>query len=326
MQSATVTVRETYDLSSKVGQTGVLGIHSPGWNLINSQWNGLARNYRRMRLESCNVTLACASMLPMDPLGIGTGENQVSPQDMFNPILYRAVSNDSFDTVIQRMKTIVAEDSNAVLNPAGSVDYVSLGSNLTYQERIYYCMLSSSGWRKAHPQQGLSMSGLKPIFYEVVNSYGGINESPNSAGVSPYSVDDLTEEPAVTGLLAQREDPLGIATDKRRAFTMRGRPVPMPSFTLHNSPGNTDPNLCPVYCAAIMIPPAKNRVMYFRMTVSWTVTFFGLCPVSEYANLQQLGLMMGSCYTSNYGETSKDAETTTDMVDTFGGLDIQKVM
>ena len=63
-----VKVSETYDLSTKTNKMGMLGIHTPDGKLVYSMWRGLFENFRKMRFVSCDVAMACASMLPADPL------------------------------------------------------------------------------------------------------------------------------------------------------------------------------------------------------------------------------------------------------------------
>ncbi|ADB24814.1 ORF9 [Chimpanzee stool associated circular ssDNA virus] len=87
-----VKVSETYDLSTQTDKMGFVGIHTPEGKLVYNMWSGLFKNFRKFRYASCDVTMACASMLPADPLQIGVEAGDIAPQDMFNPILYKAVS------------------------------------------------------------------------------------------------------------------------------------------------------------------------------------------------------------------------------------------
>ena len=62
-----VRISETYDLSTKVGKMGIVGIHTPTGGLIDKMWSGLVLQTDRFRFVKCDVAMACASMLPADP-------------------------------------------------------------------------------------------------------------------------------------------------------------------------------------------------------------------------------------------------------------------
>ena len=109
-----VKVSETYDLSTQTDKMGFVGIHTPEGKLVYNMWSGLFKNFRKFRYASCDVTMACASMLPADPLQIGVEAGDIAPQDMFNPILYKAVSNDSMSTLLNRLYVGKAASTSAI--------------------------------------------------------------------------------------------------------------------------------------------------------------------------------------------------------------------
>ena len=90
-----VRISETYDLSTQVGKMGLIAVHTHSFHAISGAWGGLAKNHKFMRLVNCDITMACASMLPADPLQIGTEAGDIAPQDMFNPILFKGGSSRS---------------------------------------------------------------------------------------------------------------------------------------------------------------------------------------------------------------------------------------
>lgn len=324
MQSVKVTLSETYDLSTRVGKIGCVGVHTPGKQLIKAQWNGLWQNFRRVHLDSCRVVLACASQLPADPLQIGTSAGTIAPQDMFNPILYKPVSNDSFSIVQNRIKTISA----GTPFPAGSIDNSNqlFGSlNSTIQDRIYYNLLSDKSWRKAMPQQGFIANGLYPIVYEVVNSYGGGSAVIDSEGTpvqSGYDTSNLNLDVSINANAGSSGNYLG--TNQRAPFTMRGASKRMPSVPIHN--GANDGNASEIPCTYVLMlitPPAKLYPMYFRLKVEWTISFHGLIPFSEYdsTTLQASNYVYGS----DYSFQSKDAEDKLGLADSFDA-EMEQVM
>jgi hypothetical protein len=173
-----VRVSETYDLSTKPDKMGMLGIHTPDGKLVYTMWSGLFHNFRKMRYVSCDVAMACASMLPADPLQIGVEAGDIAPQDMFNPILYKACSNDSMSNLLNRLyagahnvglpwvgKNSVTSDNDPEFNLSSTQD--------VDQFAMYYGLLSdTSGWKKAMPQAGLQMKGLVPITWSLLATQG----------------------------------------------------------------------------------------------------------------------------------------------------------
>lgn len=56
----TVTIRETYDLSTKANKMTLIGIHTPTSNIIQRLYPGFCEQYKMVRILHQNVRLACA--------------------------------------------------------------------------------------------------------------------------------------------------------------------------------------------------------------------------------------------------------------------------
>lgn len=84
-----VKVRETYDLHTLQDKMTVIGIHTPGSTIIKQNYPGLLMQCKGYRPVSCDVKLACASMLPLDPQGIGLEEGDVAPRMCSIPFFTR---------------------------------------------------------------------------------------------------------------------------------------------------------------------------------------------------------------------------------------------
>lgn len=302
-----VRITETYDLSTEVDQLGIIGIHTPSSVPINDLYPGLVINNRKIRLVGCDVTIACASMLPADPLQIGTEAGSIAPQDMFNPILYTAVSNDRFNTI-----------QNRIMAGTNVSDYGSVGkADLLLDDdfAVYYALLADSdGWKKAMPQSGLSMTGLYPIVYEVLSPQaapGVVNRNGITSGVA--TLDDLN------------------TTETVQVNLFRGNSKRMPAIPLHLYPGDDavadgSGNWFPTtYVACIVMPPAKLHKLYYRMAVTWTYEFIDVIPVTEYATGTFLENFGSHAYASDYASQSSKMDTKTDTVD-VKGASITKIM
>nr|WCR62170.1 MAG: capsid protein [Smacoviridae sp.] len=370
----TVKVSETYDLSTKVGKMGIVGIHTPIGTLVERMWSGLVRQYDKFRFVSCDVAMACASMLPADPLQVGVEAGAIAPQDMFNPILYKAVSNDSMNTFLQFIQGCgfrtgnsdgmnINKDSIVGVNSAVFKSSSDSDATEVDQMQMYYGLLSDpKGWRKSMPQQGLSMRGLKPLVYNVVNAYG-LNQAggPLITGAPSDNMYGLGFVGGDLGTLntADPNDPgFNFPTsfagsnpvyDRQGVGEYRGRALPMPfvntkfypttdtygngSVVTETESVNKDSQLqCnvgrvpPAYVGLIILPPAVLNQLYYRIKVTWTVEFKGLMSNLAVSNWNGVAKFGALSYSTDYAIASSSlAEQTTAMVDTAGS-DIDKIM
>ncbi|APG55824.1 cap [Macaca mulatta feces associated virus 4] len=371
-----VRVSETYDLSTQVGKMGIVGIHTPIGTLVERMWSGLVRQYGKFRFKSCDVAMACASMLPADPLQIGVEAGAIAPQDMFNPILYKAVSNDTMNTFLQYIQGQAifntGSTSGNIVN-FGSVigvndsDFKTPGDAPTSidQFQMYYGLLSDpSGWRKAMPQSGLVMRGLRPLVYNIVSSYG-LNEA-SGAGVTGAPKNDLKSNQLLgnaryttagaraptNGSDAQLPDVVSggqnVYQDNPVFGSFKGRSQPMPWINTKFWPsavGNSDGSMItetestnkdatlqsnvgrvpPAYVGLIVLPPAKLNQLYYRIKVTWTIEFSELQSNLAVSNWQGIAKFGALSYATDYASQSKAMNSIAGMVDT-SDADVEKIM
>lgn len=270
-------VTEMYDLCTVKNKIGIIGIHTPSMGLISRSWKGMLDNHKYVKLLSCTVRIACASHLPVDPLQVGVDSGEISPQDMMNPILYRATTNDGWNVIMNRVYGN-GTDRNSLRY------FGDAFSNLdaTTQDRIYYALLASNEWRKAMPQIGLEMKGLKPFVYQVVNTYG--NLGVESAATGSAATLDAVQASNASGI-AQTPGSTNLP------ITFRGSAMPYPAV-LCSSPGSTgtagieEPILTvgsipKSYVACIVMPPSKSQIMYYRLVITWYFDFLKPMPLYE---------------------------------------------
>lgn len=294
--TATIRIQETYDLSTAVNKMGLLGIHTPGYGLIKRLYPGFLMNYKYMRAVRCDLAIACASVQPADPLQIGTEAGSIAPQDLFNPILYRAVSTDSFNTILNRMyglgDNLIGSGSVADSGSAGSDPWNGINST-----DIYYALLSESGWAKAMPQAGFAMSNLVPLVYEVLNTFGNT--------LIPASSSSMNTIPFV-------QPGGGMSNGTTIATTFRGSPRPMPripttagtntvdvSGEVFDLPASEQVGIPKTFVACIVMPPAKQHILYFRLKVVWTLEFTDTMSMNERATIGSLQANGAQTYASN---------------------------
>lgn len=266
-----VRLSSMYDLQTNT-KFGVIGVHTPTAGQLATKYDGLLRNYKYFKLKRCNVKIACASVLPADPLQVGVTAGKISPADMMNPILYRAVSNDSWNVFLNRIY-----NSNWNGDSADGLDdaFSSLGASSA--EKVYYSLLSSPGWRKVMPQQGLSVKNLKPLVHEVVSVFGQQNKI--SSVVSENIADNTVIGTTAAG---------GPILNFNQNTVFRGRTLPMPAIPTTQVDGGAQttaltslPGIPKTMVLAIVMPFSQLQVMYYRMIVTWDIVFFGLRPSTE---------------------------------------------
>lgn len=292
-----VRITNMYDMQSTIKKMGILGIHTPSTTAITSKYSGLFRNYKYMKVLSCDIRLACASLLPADPLQVGVEAGQVSPADMMNPLLYRAVSNDTWNTVMNRLYATGSGYSGDVVRAFPNA-WTSSNVTDTMAANIYYALLADDGWRKAMPQSGLSMTGLRPLVYQVVNNFGNTGGIGQTTGNSATQLDNVSATA-----------PGGSSTNVSTAQTIRGSAIPMPRIpTVGNETGLPN-NVPKTFVACLVIPPADLTVMYYRLVVSWTIEFQDVRPISDWATLSEIANIGSSSHYSAWSvSASKDLE------------------
>lgn len=337
-----VKVSETYDLSTNVGKMGIVGIHTPKGDLISRLWGGLAMQHKYVRFDSCDVAMACASLLPADPLQIGQEAGAIAPQDMFNPILYKAVSNDSMSNIESFLSANATTDSQ-IGTAKGSVvdlndpDFKFNDGAVIDQFDMYYSLLANpDGFRKAMPQAGLEMRGLFPLVYQVVSNYGvntagqtdsvaiGNNSNPSNPMFGP-GPQDATTPGAIKNIHLR-----GPAMRMPRVNTTY-----LPYNAQQNAPlsgkanlnfGDTTRGMPPCYVALIILPPATLNKLYYRLKVTWTIEFTDLRSLDEISNWRGMSEIGDLAYATDYASQSQALMSDLESMVDVGNANIKKIM
>lgn len=331
----TVRVTQTYDLSTAVNKMGILGIHTPPENLIRRLYGGFLLNYNKFKLDKCDLACACASVQPADPLQVGVQAGDIAPADMFNPILYRTCTNDSFNTIINRVYSYSTGNTvqNQALVTAGTTGSDAFPS-LANQTDVYYSLLAEDGWRKAMPQTGFSMTNVVPLVYNVLSQYGNVSAPQvGTSGLAPVDTVDGSGSRSFANL---------------QSF-IRGNAQPMPalptgySFNVDTSSSNdwgtayrnSETLIPPTWCGVIIMPPASLHILYFRISISWTISFFDPISTTEkfaLGSMNNTGAMthiaeytIGSSKES-YEQNSDKMEQSEDLIDSLGVNTLKKVL
>lgn len=312
-----VKMRETYDLSTKENSLGVIGIHTPRGSPLSLQYDGLFKNFKFMRFLKCDVKIACASLMPLDPLQVGLEAGEVNPQDIFNPILYTAVSNDYFgriQSLIYSMSYNEAKGPSAEWDDDVVANYNANTDNPQVSALdVYYGLLATDQFSTAMPQQGLAMRGLVPMCHKVAFDKGVSGRATFSdAGLNvtianPIERGNGYEEVGMytTGITPMPRIPTMVARS--------GSPQASQQTPTNIYQNNVSYN--PVYCGMIIMPPAVLQKLYFRMTVTWTIEFSEFRPLPDMRGFELWAQLGQQTHISDYGTQSATMTTTAAMVD-----------
>lgn len=311
-----VRITETYDLSTRIGKMGMIGVHTPSTGTIKGLYPGLWDSHRFVRLKKCDVTLACASMLPADPLQIGTEAGSIAPQDMFNPILYRAVTNETFDIIMGRMNTLGSSATNASGHNIGFSPEIF--DELNGAANVYYSLLSERGWRKAMPQSGLSMRNLVPLVYPVLNTFGNQTGPVGGAGLANNL--PLVDDESVTSL----------SGNKNPFFRGRAQRMPRIPTKIGNPTANayapTDSAIPNAFVCCLIVPPSKLHELYYRLRVTWTISFEGVRSANEYGSFSDISYNAGYTYLEYAPSSSKENMEKDESMVASNDMDMQMIM
>lgn len=336
-----VKVRETYDLHTTKGKMTVIGIHTPKPDIIKRSYPGLLMQCRAYRPVSADVRIACASMLPLDPQGVGLAEGDVAPEDVFNPILYKAMSNKGMSQLEARINYLAHVPTSAdVDGNTATVDVDDVTSS-SDEFDVYYGLLSNThDWKHANPQSGLSMSNLRPLVYEMVYNVG---DQGTTTGELAYP----TEYDAPNAFGSRIAGPVRGILGKAKEMpfinctTFKGDAARNP-FSPHSAETSNLPPNCElevpwinVVCGAIIVPPSRLHELFYRMVVEWTIEFSALRPIGEITSWVGLGTDIGGfthyqnySYAATKEAVTGDKETILekDSCMVSANVDINKVM
>ena len=333
-----VKVRETYDLHTIRNKMTIIGIHTPAANIIKDNYPGLLLQCKAYRPVKCDVKLACASVLPLDPQGVGLAEGDVAPEDIFNPILYKALSNFGMSNIDKFVLSGLAGAGTNICDFDNDIDFkTDVGAQAQTsvdQFDMYYGLLAQTHeWKHANPQSGLRMDGLVPLVYETYQTYGdnpsGQNFNPQIGRVYGEGEDGkATFVPVQTYRGKAHAMPMlnctATVTEK-----VEGVDYPVGAFPAF---GGTELNFqsgipAPkVFCGCIIIPPSRLHQLFYRLVCEWTLEFSMIRPYGDLVSWQGLAGIGDTTHYISYSYDSKTVPASTGMVDTSEDSEIHKVM
>lgn len=312
MKTVNATYTETYDLNTAVNELSLLAIHTPQAGALLRMFHGFFEQYKKYKINGCNIRMVCASQQSLTPDLVGLEAGSVDPRDVLNPILFKACTGESINLLVDQIY------NNSQTLPA------SLGSNSVDQHvdsrsvatSVYYQLLADDTWRKEHPQKGLSVIGLRPMVHRIVTTqpfkWTGV------AGTGTLGNNKTTDRPLISGAASTEVAESGygfgapsggntaasMLSVNPNVFVSNGL-TEMPwletsvirngtagvfedetAVTPFQVPMNRVINNVPrVYMGCIILPPAILQRLFFRMQVSWSISFKDWRPSQDVGTL-----------------------------------------
>lgn len=335
-----VKVRETYDLHTVKNKMTVIGIHTPKPDIIKRNYPGLLMQCRAYRPHHADIRVACASLMPLDPQGVGLDDGDVAPEDVFNPILYKAMSNKGMSQLEARINALRTTGSGLDVDGNSAMVEVDSFTAISDEFNVYYGLLADThGWKHAMPQSGLQMNDLRPLVYEMVYNVGDMVDSvPVGSGIPAFSypaADGSALNIGVQSILGKsKEMPFINCTAYSRAANGSdgvAEPGFKPGFPLQCE---QDVPYIPVMVAAIIVPPSRLHELFYRMVVEWTIEFSSIRSLGEITNFTGIANIGQNTHFQNYSyAAAKEAITGSpdtileqDVCMVAANVDIDKVM
>lgn len=314
-----VKVRETYDLHTVKNKMTVIAIHTPRPGILKKNYPGLLMQCKAYRPVSADVRVACASVEALDPLQVGTTTDDIAPEDLFNPILYKAMSNlgmSQLEARINALPGISPTVGTDIYGDTAAVDVDSLSSQ-SDEFALYYGLLSQAGcWKHANPQAGLEMTNLRPLVYEMVYNLAdqnthGTPSAPNAAMPDADGNTATLYPQSIRG--GAKPMPFINTTSYTQLATNLPDTTAESGFpTSEGFPRNSEVQVphIEVVCGCIIIPPSRLHELYYRMVVEWTIEFSSIRPITEIMSFGGLAAIGVTTHFQNYNYSStKEAVT-----------------
>lgn len=295
---------ETYDMNTVQDKLSVIGIHTPTNRSLYNMARGLFLNFSKYKIHGCDIAIACASQMPVDPLGVGTEPGMVAPQDLMNPMLFKACTGEALNTFLDS----IYDQANL-----GNLSVDELRMARSSNERwdplqAYYTLLADETWRKAIPQMGMVINNLKPLVHDLatIRPMRWDTEGSKLMVTSATNPNDIMAEVTVEGdnvldapnglvlqgslydMASKFEEPGEFARVAQpvQFISTGARPLPaLDTISLVRTSATPDPTIIPVipkvYCGVLVMPPAVLQSLYFRVRITWRIEFIGFRPYFE---------------------------------------------
>lgn len=315
---ANATYTEVIDLQTVADQQSIIGIHTPIGISPYVRLRGFFQQFRKFKYNGIkSLVMIPAAQLPVDPLGltgvVGTTD-LMDPRDSLNPILFHGCHGENLTNVLDEIYGYVSSPvagTGAVASSVGnnvspSADEFRHSASLDMSQ--YYSKLTDSSWRKFGIQQGVKLSNMRPLVWQVAQnmpmlpSFSPTDFTNNSQYIHRGVIDDMQAdtttgdlsytpisnsgsivEPAVPRQYVEImpnfvDGELGARSAYKQQFTNRMTTLGwMPtSYDNGQTTGGatvTQTILPRLFMGVLVLPPAYNVEQYFRMVITHSFSF-----------------------------------------------------
>lgn len=291
---------EVIDLQTTAGKTSVIGIHTPQGRAPYDKLKGFFTQFRKFRYKGISrLTIAPASSLPVDPLGLTSeigSTSQMDPRDTLNPILFKGCHGTSMSVILDKIFDVneyVNGDGANVTNSA--LDVVTPSMRKFEEDNAvpgvgYYKLLTDVTWKKYGVQSVINIKRMYPLVWKMARNLpinptagrpGGSIHTTN-AGLITGIINNQATSPATTPTSGLSTSAISTTTGDLPSVGLPGFPEYAQEFTNGCSrlgwlptviptqdtvSRNTISGLPKLFMGMFIMPPAYNTEQFMRMVI-----------------------------------------------------------
>lgn len=164
------TVTEIYDMNTHINELGIIGIHTPRFDMLFKHLMGHFIQFKRWKYNGATISLIPAAMLPQDVSGvsIGAGDQSVDPRDVFNPILHKGFTGESLGAFLDQYLTRNSYRGDSLTY--AFFNETDTDSEQPNYEQAYYQMLTQGGFKKMMPMGSIRNQRIYPLVYDMATT------------------------------------------------------------------------------------------------------------------------------------------------------------
>lgn len=259
---AKASYQEIYDVNTVSNKVSIIGIHTPVGAKPRQMLAGMFLQYRKYKYLGCSVVGTPAQRLGLNLAQLSTegGASAVNPKDVFNPALVRGCHGDNLGSALNSIYKGAFQNEGSSFGKDDFTETVVPAGGLTW-EQMYYRFLQDPSFKKFSLSNGIKLSGLHPMVYNVASNHQIMpNELSASAGKLKYSDEEQSYgfEPAIGGRVVDG-DGVGSTFISPQFMTNRLQSLGwLDTKQVLSSTGSAYSVLPKIFMACIVLPMAKS--------------------------------------------------------------------
>nr|WCR62257.1 MAG: capsid protein [ssDNA virus sp.] len=276
------TYQEVYDVQTVPDKISVIGIHTPSGAIPGTLLDGFWKMYKKVRYKGCSFQLVPAATLPVDPLQVSyeQGESTVDPREMLNPILFKGVSGEDINDILNQLLL-----SQSVVALGDSID--RMDRNTSGLVDLYYRALTDDSFLKSP----IGAPFRKDWLYPLVNDVQVTRDYPSKSTAVIGSVQfqetgfvagfgDGVDDNVLVDRASLQIPLLGVNQDmfayEKRALGW----MPTREILTGANPESVSTNIPKIFMGLVILPPAYKKIQFFRVILTHRFEFKEFLPGS----------------------------------------------